>query len=274
MTVSRMCAEVGISRQAYYKGRRVRRRKEVDEKLVVELVQRERQLQPRLGTRKLKVLLDEEWAQSGVHVGRDRLFEVLRAQELLVPKKKPRGVRTTNSGHGYRKYDNLLQDMIVNESHQAWVSDLTYVRTLEGWLFVSLISDVWSHKIVGYADHETLEARGCVQALEMALGQLPASSKVVHHSDRGVQYCCWEYVQILESHGVTVSMTEENHCYENAQAERLNGILKQEYGLGETLRTKAQARALLKQAVYLYNTRRPHMSLNYRIPARMHESAA
>jgi transposase InsO family protein len=273
VTVTALCREVGISRQAVYQGHRHRQRREVDAEAVVALVQRERQRQSRLGVRKLRVVLAEDLEAMGIWLGRDRMFELLRERGLLVERRVGRP-RTTDSRHGFRTYGNLLKDLTLTGPHQAWVSDLTYVRTEESWLYVSLVSDAWSRKIVGYAAYDTLEALGSLLALDQALGQLPAGSSVVHHSDRGVQYCCWDYVERLERRGVRVSMTEANHCYENAQAERLNGILKEEYGLGQTWRTKAQARSALAQAVELYNECRPHQSLGYRMPSVVHAEAA
>ena len=272
MTVTVLCRSLGLTRQAYYKGRRARRRRKIDEEAVVELVKRERAVQPRLGVRKLRVLLRGELEAMGVRIGRDRTFELLRSQGLLVSRRRA-GARTTDSRHGFRAYPNLYRELKLSGPHQAWVSDLTYVRTEEGFMYLSLISDAQSRKIVGYAAKETLEATGSVRALEMALRQLPGGARPMHHSDRGIQYCCGEYVRRLEARGITVSMTEENHCYENAQAERLNGILKQEYGLGDTFRTKAQMCAAVKQAVWLYNTRRPHVSLGYRTPEEVHGEA-
>ena len=273
--MKRLCREVGLSRQAYYQDRRARQRQVIDEAAVVELVRRERRLQPKLGGRKLRVLLRPEWtAEMGIRLGRDRFFELLRRHELLLKRRRHRGPRTTDARHGFRKYPNRFRGQTWMAPHQAWVSDLTYVCTEEGWLYVWLISDAWSRKIVGYSAEDTLEAEGSLRALALALAQLPSGTRPLHHSDRGIQYCCHAYIQCLEKQGIGVSMTEENHCYENGQAERVNGILKQEYGLGETFRTKAMSRAALAEAVSLFNTRRPHMSLGYRIPGEVHETAA
>lgn len=269
-----LCATVGMSRQGYYKGHRARQRREIDEEAVVELVKRERKLQPRIGTRKLLALSRADLEEMGVRIGRDRLFEVLRGRAMLIDRRRRCGPRTTDSRHGFRVYENLLKELKLTGPNQAWVSDLTYVRTQEGFVYVSVITDRWSRKIVGYKGHETLEAQGSMEALSMALGQMPAGVRPIHHSDRGIQYCCWEYVRLLESRGLAVSMTEENHCYENAAAERVNGILKQEYALGEVFKTRAEAQLVLAQAVMLYNTRRPHTSLGYRIPSEVHERAA
>jgi putative transposase len=261
-----------MSRQNYYKGESRRGRRVVDEEAVVGLVQRERALQPRLGVRKLHVWLRAEWASMGVSIGRDRLFELLGRHGLLLERQR-RTARTTDSRHGFRTYANLLVDLVLSGPHEAWVSDITYLRTDEGWLYLSLISDAYSRQIVGYEVSESLAATGSLQALEMAIDQLPTGALPVHHSDRGVQYCCRDYIERLEANGITVSMTEVNHCYENAQAERLNGIMKGEYLLGETFRTRAQAIRGVREAIALYNTRRPHTSLGYRTPSAVHQAA-
>jgi putative transposase len=262
---------VGLSRQGYYKARRHRQRADVDEAAICELVEQERCLQPRIGGRKLLVLLRPMLAEMEIVIGRDRFFGVLRKQDLLVPRRHRRGPATTDSRHRFDRYPNLLKNVVLTDPHQAWVSDITYVRTEEGFLYASLISDAYSRYIVGVEGSNTLAADGCLRALTQAIRQLPEDANTLHHSDRGTQYCCEAYVERLLSQRIEISMTEENHAAENAQAERLNGILKQEYGLGETFRTKTQARAALKQAVWLFNTRRPHTSLGYQIPAHVHK---
>ncbi len=240
---------------------------------VEELVRAERRVQPRLGTRKLHVLLRERMAEAGVKLGRDRFFEVLREGGLLLDP-LPRSPRTTNSLHSLPVFGNLLKDMELSGPDQAWVADLTYIRTDEGFVYAALITDAWSRKIVGFHVGDSLEAQGCLDALEVALRELPEDRHPLHHSDRGCQYCCHLYVDRCREAGIPVSMTEELHCYENAKAERVNGILKQEYGLGGTFRTKAQAREAFEQAVHLYNHRRPHQALSYRIPSQVHAQAA
>jgi putative transposase len=261
-----------MSRQNYYHRRRAREREEVDESLVVELVKSARRLQPQLGGRKLWRLVSGDLEGAGVKMGRDRFFGVLRRRELLIVR-RARGCRTTESRHGWRVYANLAAGMTLTGSHQLWVSDLTYLRTREGFVYLALVMDAWSRKIVGYDCSGSLESEGARRALRQALAQLPAGKQVVHHSDRGIQYCCREYVGLLEASGVQVSMTQERPCYENAQAERLNGILKQEYGLGETIGLRAEAPGLVREAVWLYNERRPHTALGYRMPAEVHGSA-
>lgn len=267
-----LCEMVDMSRQNYYKARRCRQLRVVDEDLVVQLVRSERHAQPRLGTRKLHHLLRAELDQAGVEIGRDRLFGVLRRYDLLL-ERKARSVRTTNSGHGFRVYGNLVKELAITDAHQVWVSDITYLRTEEGFVYLSLVMDAYSRAIVGYDCSDSLESVGALRSLSMALGQLPRGVKAIHHSDRGCQYCCGEYIQRLESSGLAISMTEENHCYENGQAERLNGILKQEYGLGGTLCSKSEALSAVREAVYLYNHRRPHQALGYAIPMTVHQAA-
>ena len=261
-----------MSRQNYYHQRRVRERAQVEEGLVLELVRQERSRQPRLGGRKLWWLIQGELRAAEVVLGRDRFFAVLRRHELLIVRRRS-GCRTTQSGHGFRVYVNLAKALVLRGPHQLWVSDITYLRTLEGFVYLALVMDGWSRKIVGHDCSDSLEAEGARRALRMALGQLPAGAGAMHHSDRGVQYCCGEYIQMLEAAGLAISMTQENHCYENAKAERLNGILKQEYGLDETLASKAQAVAMVTQAVGLYNAHRPHTALGYACPAQVHATA-
>jgi transposase InsO family protein len=262
-----------MSRQNYYQQRRAREGEGIDEQLVLELVRSERALQPRLGGRKLWRVLSGELKEAGVGLGRDRFFGVLRKHGLLV-ERRVGGCRTTASGHGFRTYRNLAWELELSGPHQLLVSDITYLRTREGFVYVALVMDAWSRKVVGYDCSGSLEAEGARRALRQALEQLPAGSRGVHHSDRGIQYCCREYVALAEGGGLVMSMTEEHHCYENAKAERLNGILKQEYGLGATLLSLAEAQALVSEAVELYNRRRPHAALGYRLPAEVHGVAA
>jgi putative transposase len=262
-----------MSRQNYYACRRSRQRRAVDEGLILELVRAERRLQPRIGGRKLLWLLHGEFAEHGIQVGRDRFFETLRAAEMLV-ERKPARARTTNSRHSLPVFRNLLAGMDLQAPNEAWVSDLTYIRTDEGFLYAALITDAYSRKIVGAHIGDSLEAEGCLRTLDRALSELPKDKRPIHHSDRGCQYCCHEYVQRLQVRGLAISMTEVMHCYENAQAERVNGILKQEYEMDRTFRTKAQAKVAFRQAVWLYNHRRPHLRLGYQFPIDVHGKAA
>jgi len=262
-----------MTRQNYYKRKRERKRRDVDEGLVVALVNRERKKQPRLGGRKLHRRLNDELMEAGVEIGRDRMFEVLRNNDLLV-EPLPRSPRTTNSKHSLPVYRNLIAGVDPIGPNQIWVTDITYIWTWEGFEYLTLIMDRWSHKIVGYCCSEDLAAKASIEALERAIADLPDDALLTHHSDRGCQFCCREYVQCLESRGFQVSMTEQNHCAENSHAERLNGILKQEYCLGTRFLSREHARRAVDEAVWLYNHCRPHMTLNLQYPAEVHEMAA
>jgi len=270
--VAAVCQRLGMSRQNYYARRRQRQRRQIDGELVAGLVQRERRLQPRLGTRKLYHRLKGELVHSGVRLGRDRMFAVLRAKDLLLAPLPAQYPHTTQSYHNLPVFRNEVKATVLERPNQVWVSDLTYLRTREGYLYLALITDKFSRKIVGYHVGDTLEAVGCVRALERALLDLPAGARPIHHSDQGSQYCCHQYVQQLQARGLGISMTESNHCAENALAERMNGILKQEYGLGGEFGVKADARRAVDQGVWLYNTERPHTALAYQTPAEVHQA--
>lgn len=259
--------------QNFYKSRRVRQRQKVDEQLVKQLVEAERAVQPRLGGLKLHHILREELADEGVSLGRDRFFEVLRNQALLL-EPLPKAPRTTNSAHSLPVFTNLIKGLELTGPNQVWVSDITYIRTHEDFVYLSLITDKYSRKVVGYHVGRSLEAQDTLKALAMAFEQLPEGAHPIHHSDRGCQYCSHEYVKELQDHGMPVSMTEENHCAENAMAERVNGVLKQEYFLNYLFQSVAQVRQAVDEAVWLYNTRRPHRSLELSTPEQIHGKAA
>jgi len=274
VSVVAVCRRLRMSRQNFYFRRKQRERRGLDEDLVVALVQRERQLQTRLGTRKLCGMLRKDLAEAGVTIGRDRLFEVLRQRDLLVPRRIAEFPRTTNSHHYLPVFTNRIKDLEVKKPNEVWVGDISYLRTKEGFLYLALLTDKASRKIVGYHCGDSLESEGCLRALEKALRDLPEGASPIHHSDRGSQYCCHRYVNRLQERGLGISMTEVDHCAENALAERMNGILKSEYALGREFRTKADAHLAVDQAVHLYNTRRPHTALKFRVPAEVHSLAA
>jgi transposase InsO family protein len=262
-----------MSRQNYYKVRIARERRMVDEGLIRDLVQATRKEHPRLGGFKLHYLLKDELLEAGVRIGRDRFFEVLGNQGLLLePRRK--APRTTNSRHSLPVFPNLIKTMEITGPNQVWVCDITYIRTREGFLYLYLITDIYSKKIVGYHLGRTLEAADAIKALRMALKHLPEDEHPIHHSDRGCQYCSHEYVEVLRESGLAISMTEENHCAENSIAERVNGILKNEYYIDAEFRTEAAAAKAVEQTVYLYNTKRPHRSLKLCTPEAVHSRAA
>jgi putative transposase len=261
-----------MSRQNYYKQRNIRSRRMIEEDLIISLVRQQRYLQPKLGCRKLLYLIDKELDEAGVSIGRDRFFRLLFRYKLLIEKRRCYH-KTTDSRHGFEVYRNLLKDMVLISCNQAFVSDITYIRTDEGFIYLCLVMDAYSRAIVGYDCSDSLESRGALRALSMAVRHLPENSNLIHHSDRGIQYCCRDYVDKLKSKGIGISMTEENHCYENGKAERLNGILKYEYGLGQCFLSKSDAYSSIRQAIELYNYRRPHQALGYRCPMDVYEAA-
>lgn len=258
-----------MTRQNYYKQRMIRERLTVDEKLVLELIRKERSYMPRLGCRKLLYLVQPELEVAGVMIGRDRFFALLRRHNMLIERPK-RGARTTYSRHGFAVYPNRAKDMQVTGPHQLLVSDITYIRTDEGFMYLSLVMDAFSRKIVGFDSSDTLEMDGVMRAGAQAIKQLPSEAYAVHHSDQGSQYCCEPYIRQLQAAGMGISMTEENHCYENGKAERLNGILKQELGMGTSFTRKAMVAPAVAQAVVIYNQCRPHWKLNLGVPERVH----
>jgi transposase InsO family protein len=215
-------------------------------------------------------MLQPELAAAGVKIGRDRFFGVLAQRNLLLEPQPAEYPCTTQSRHPLPVFTNQIKDRKLTGANPVWVSDITYLRTAEGFVYLALITDKFSRKIVGYHGGDTLETEGCLKALELALAILPEGARPIHHSDCGSQYCSHLYVNRLAEHNLGISMTETNHCAENALAERVNGILKQEYGLGATFRTKAEALRAIAQGIRLYNTRRPHTALNYRVPDHVH----
>jgi len=268
--ISMLCNRVGMSRQNYYSGRRLRQRRKADAGIVLTLTRRERNSQARLGGRKVLKRISGELADAGILLGRDRFFDILRDNGMLV-KPKPRKPRTTNSRHNLPVFRNLVSGMKPTSPNSVWVSDITYIGTDEGDMYAALITDAGSRKIVGYNIGDSLEAEeSSILALDKALASLPEDAHPIHHSDRGSQYCCHKYVDRLLGRKMQVSMTETLHCYENALAERVNGILKQEYEMDGMFRTKEQARKAFEQAVFLYNNMRPHMGISYQIPAEFH----
>jgi len=268
-----LCRKVGMSRQNFYKARKQRLHQQVDAELVAALVKEQRAAQPRLGGRKLFHLLKPELNMAEVRVGRDRFFDILRGQGLLL-EALPKAPYTTNSRHSLAVFSNLIAALPITAPNQVWVSDITYIRSGDSFVYLSLITDKYSRKIVGHHVADTLGAEGCLQALQMALANKPEGSHPIHHSDRGCQYCSRVYVDTLREHGLGISMTEENHCAENAMAERMNGILKQEYWLGGTFRNKELVPPAVAEAIRLYNTRRPHQALKYKTPQEVHAQAA
>lgn len=231
-----------------------------------------RRYQPRIGGKKLYKLLKVDLDKLEGRIGRDRFFDILRKCGLLVKRRK-KYVTTTDSWHRFHKYKNKLKEKLLTGPNQAYASDITYLRTREGFVYLFLQTDAWSRMITGWDLSESLAIDGAIRALQMTIKQCVKPEGVIHHSDRGIQYCSKEYVELLNRHKMEISMTEENHCYENAMAERVNGILKQEFLLDEEFANKALALKAVKQAIESYNNRRPHWSLNLCTPQQIHKAA-
>ena len=268
-TFSEICNTYGYSRQAFYKRHNASYRKILMESMILDQVRVIRHRQPKIGTRKLYFKLKPVLLEMGYKFGRAKLFNLVLINNLLIQRRR-KYVKTTNSRHRFLKYGNLLKELEISRSNQVYVSDITYIRTIKGFGYLSLITDANSRKIVGYNLSRNLGIKGCMRALRMALRQVPKGIDLIHHSDRGIQYCSYDYTDLLKKHGVRISMTEQDHVYENALAERVNGILKEEFLLGETLASYEIAQSMVKESIQIYNQERPHLSLNYETPEQRH----
>lgn len=203
---------------------------------------------------------------SEMKIGRDRFFNILREKGLQV-KKKIRYVYTTDSNHPYKKYDNIIKGKQIKRSDEIYVSDITYLSTKEGYSYLSLVTDLYSRKILGYELSRSLDTSSIIRALDRAIEGKEALTGIIHHSDRGTQYCSHEYTEKLQGKGMQISMSAKGNPYENAVAERINGILKQEYLLGQVYSTRIELEKAVKEAINSYNNKRPHLSLGYKTPA-------
>lgn len=269
-----MCRVHGISRQAYYQYWVRQEHEAICEDLVVSLVLQIRRQMPMIGVRKLHYLLSEQLTRISGGIGRDRLFGILRRHELLVHKHQ-RYVRTTNSMHRFRVYRNLIKGLDVNRPDQVWVADITYLRLAAGFCYLALLTDMFSRRIVGYDVSDSLELSGATRALRAALKRRESNrfdEQTVHHSDRAIQYCSPRYTDVLFDNNLRVSMTEENHVYENSLAERVNGILKSEFLLDREFKTVEYAQKACREAIETYNGYRPHLSLKMLTPCQVYGS--
>ena len=273
--LAKLCSWLGMSRQAYYQNSRKAIDTSIEEELIIQQVKQIRQNHPRLGTRKLHDKLQAFMLENSIKMGRDALFNLLAANHLLIRKRKRR-ITTTNSYHWLRKYPNLIRNFVPTAPHQLWVSDITYWKiNAQEHLYISFITDAYSHKIVGYQVAETLEAIESVQALQMALSAFEGAEshlQLTHHSDRGIQYCSREYVKLLQDNNIQISMTENGDPLENAIAERVNGIIKEEYLDAYEVNNIKEARELLDRVIQLYNNDRPHLSISNLTPNQVHHS--
>lgn len=265
-----MCGQLGYSKQAYYKSIRLKKLKSLKRSVIKQKIMEIRREMPRLGTRKLYYLLKESFLRDGISIGRDRLFDLLREEGLLIVKKK-KYTKTTESKHWMRKYPNLIKKLELTRPEQLWVADITYLSMGNRYCYLHLVTDAYSKQIMGYNVSETLAASETLKALQMALKNRKYQGSLIHHSDRGLQYCSSGYVQALKQKSIAISMTEDGSPYDNAIAERINGILKDEYSLDQIFDDQSQLQLQVKQSIYSYNYKRPHESNHLLTPNEMHQ---
>lgn len=269
--IQTLCRLFGKTRHAYYDALYREQNDELKDDLIVQLVKEIRKDLPRLGTRKLYDKLQEPLLEHKLDIGRDYLFDLLKTHKLLIRSRKRKAI-TTDSRHWMRKYSNLIQGLVVTRANQVWVSDITYIRFTNGFLYLALITDAYSRKIVGYSLRRDLSAEGCLTALEMALkNRTTFKGSLIHHSDRGSQYCCKAYVDLLTENNIAISMTNNGDPYENAIAERVNGILKQEFNLYSSQQSFEATCTWVEKSINAYNQLRPHGSCDYLTPDLAHQ---
>lgn len=267
--ISTLCSLLGYSRQAYYQQKRIQQQSVLEQDLIIEQVLSIRRQQKRVGTRKMHIMLQPFLSAHKIDIGRDALFTLLDERGLLIRKRRRNIPRTTFSNHWMRKYANLTIGVAVNEPNRLWVSDITYITLNSGFGYLSLVTDAYSRMIVGYYLSRDLSTSGCVKALMMALKQLPHGSMLIHHSDRGSQYCSTEYVEQLNARHVSISMTQNSDPRENAIAERVNGIIKQEF-LDTIYTNYRHAVSGVAIAIKTYNNQRLHSSVDMLTPFEAH----
>jgi putative transposase len=263
-SINTLCSLLGYSRQSFYQNRQQKEKEALQADLLLQEVVMIRTVQKRLGARKLFFMMQQFIEEHSIRIGRDAFFDLLRNNRLLVRKRKRQKPTTTFSNHWMRKYDNLIIGFIPTSPNQIYVSDITYITLKEGFAYLSLVTDTYSRKIVGFCLSINLSADGCIQALEMAIANA-SSDILVHHSDRGTQYCCLDYVALLAKNNINISMTQSGDPLENALAERVNGILKDELLEGQYLDFN-QAKEAVALAVSIYNHQRPHSSIDMLTP--------
>ena len=273
VSLVRMCRLLGITRQAYYQHFWQQEATGIEESLVLGHIAQIRKCHRSMGGRKLYELLQPFLIEHKIKMGRDALFHLLAVNGLLV-KRRRRYATTTFSNHWLRKWPNLIRDKTVCWANELWVSDITYWKTGVTHAYISLVTDAFSHKIVGYHVAETLESVETIKALKMALKTIPGnlSRSLTHHSDRGIQYCSAAYVKLLQDKGIQISMTENGDPLENAIAERINGIIKNEYLKHYQVTDIHDAKRQLQVAVKLYNEQRPHLSIGMLTPQTVHQN--
>ena len=271
--LAKLCGWFGVTRQAYYQSNWNGIDTSIEEHLVLQEVINIRKSHKQMGARKLYTKMQSFLIEHQIKMGRDALFNLLSANKMLVRKRKRR-IITTQSYHWLRKYPNLIKEFVPTGPDQLWVSDITYWKIKENYVYISFITDAYSHKIIGYHVAETLQSIETIRALKMALSNLRSESQfqLIHHSDRGVQYCHNKYVKLLQDNYIKISMTEKGDPLENAIAERVNGIIKEEYLNDYQISNLKEAKQVLKHVIKLYNEQRPHNSIGNLYPNEVHEN--
>lgn len=271
ISLGKLCRLFGKTRQAFYDHSWRCNDDQLQEAVIIDLVKQVRKSLPKVGTLKLLHILKDDLAAHGISIGRDSFFALLKKHQLLVKRKKRYAV-TTDSNHPYKKWSDLVKGLSIQAPEQVWVSDITYLRTTHSFIYLSLITDAYSRKIVGYHLSQNLKVQGCLISLNKALSTRTTNQPLIHHSDRGIQYCCEPYVSTLQQNNIAISMTQDGSPYDNALAERVNGILKTELNLRKTFESYSEAIPVVHQAIDAYNRLRPHMSINNLTPNKAHYS--
>lgn len=271
MSLHLSCELSGISRQSFYKRQKSLLQQKDKISKVADLVRSKRRFMPRLGTRKLYHLLRQDFISKGLKVGRDKLFSYLRHLHMLVRPAKSY-TKTTNSKHWLHKHPNLVKGFKAREPEQLWVSDITYIPMKNKTCYLSLVTDACSRKIMGFYVSEDLRTENMLRALKMAIRNKSTGNRIIHHSDRGLQYCSDAYQQMLSNNNLICSMTDGYDCYQNALAERMNGIMKMEFIIGRYPDMQTLQKSI-EQSVLIYNNKRPHLSLNLKTPDEVHKKS-
>jgi transposase InsO family protein len=270
--LEKLCGLFGKTRQAFYDQSWRSSDEQLEEAFIIDKVKTIRKRIEGIGGVQMHVMLKEELQLHNIHIGRDSFYDLLRKHNLLIKVRKRYAI-TTNSNHPYYKWPDLTGNIITTAIEQLWVSDITYLRTKNGFVYLSLVTDAYSRKIMGYHVSQYLKAQGCIIALNKAIAELSTEKekrKLTHHSDRGIQYCCQSYITILQNNNINISMTQTGSPYDNAIAERVNGILKQQVGLNQVFENYTAAVAVVCKAIDAYNCLRPHMSISNLTPQKAH----
>ena len=266
-----LCGLVGKTRQAYYSQQNKKEKEAFNASIIIQLVKRERKIAKRIGTRKLLLILEEELLQHGIQLGRQKFLDILRANDLLIRPRK-RKPKLTDSRHKLPTYRNIARNMYLDRSELLWVSDITYIKVFDAFCYLILITDAYSRKVMGYNFGRQMTTEFCLKALRMAIENRSYPTRsLIHHSDRGSQYCSKKYTKHLRDNDIKISMTENGDPLENPLAERMNRTFKDVFGLDENFRTFSEASSHIDQCIVYYNQRLPHSSLDLKQPNLAHD---